>query len=74
MGNETLTKEKSFDTSPWREGSISVEIFQNHVKVFVERSGRMVCVISTYHGGVTSHCVHPSGINTDIEQYAEEMT
>lgn len=71
--SEQPSKEKSFDTSPWREGSISVEVFENRVKVFVERSGRMVCVISTYHGGVTSHCVHPSGINADIEEYAKDV-
>jgi hypothetical protein len=71
-GVHMSTEEKNIDTQPWREGSISVEIFDNRVKVFVERSGRMIPVIATYHGGITSHCVHSGGIDKCIEEYAKE--
>lgn len=52
----------------WRKGSISLEIFGGIAKVFIHRGRKSYPVIVTKHAdeNITSHCVHPSGINQVI--------
>lgn len=61
-----IAGEPAAPVGPWREGGIDLQIFEGRVTVSIERAGKFIPVISTFHGGVTSHAVWPSGIDQAI--------
>jgi hypothetical protein len=74
-GTTPLTKDNLADFAAgkkiggWKEGGISLEGHNGWFEVLVERNGEWVRVIRTYHGGITSHAVWPSGINAALASH-----
>lgn len=75
-GRSKLTTENLSDfvagkpIGQWREGGIDLQASNGWITVSVERGGKYVQVIRTFHGGITAHTVWPSGIDAAISAEA----